>query len=108
MTMVENRILKKLLDRLFASLVNGPNLNCRPHSSRQRIDLVQLAKLRDKTPEQILRALLGEERSVKIAARVPVPTGRLTNYAGRDGEEAAEATLTPEEKAARQAYADQR
>ncbi len=46
----EQRILKKMLDRLFASLVNGPSLNCRPHSSRQRIDLTQLAKLKDVAP----------------------------------------------------------
>ena len=33
-----NRILTKMLERLFAALVNGPSLNCRPHSSRQRVD----------------------------------------------------------------------
>ena len=30
-----NKVLTKMLDRLFSALVNGPSLNCRPHSSRQ-------------------------------------------------------------------------
>lgn len=104
--MAENRILKKLLDRLFASLISGPNLNCRPHSSRQRIDLVQFARLKDRTPDQILRSLLGEERAVKIAAKVAVPVTRFADEGERLEE--AEAVLTSEEKAARQAYSDQR
>jgi hypothetical protein len=63
----ENKILKKMLDRLFAALINGPSLNCRPHNSRQRIDLVQLGKLKDQTPEEIPRSLLGPDREAKIA-----------------------------------------
>jgi hypothetical protein len=106
--MAENRILKKLLDRLFASLINGPSLNCRPHSSRQRIDLVQFAKLKDKTPDQILRSLLGEERAVKIAAKVAVPVSRFGNDGERGEDAETETALTAEENAARQAYSDQR
>ena len=34
-----NKVLVKMLDRLFAALVNGPGLNARPHNSRQRIDV---------------------------------------------------------------------
>lgn len=69
----EQNILRKMLDRLFAALVNGPNLNCRPHSSRQRLDLVQLAKLRSLGPEDILRALLGEPRACKVDALAEPP-----------------------------------
>ena len=108
MPAADNRILKKLLDRLFASLINGPSLNCRPHSSRQRVDLVQLGKLRDATPEAILKALLGSDREVKLAAKVPAPRGG-TNSRGRFGveDEEDDAKLSPEERAARQAFRDQ-
>ena len=38
-------VLSTMLDRLLAGLMAGPNMNCRPHASRQRVDLTQLAKL---------------------------------------------------------------
>jgi hypothetical protein len=69
----EQPILKKMLDRLFAAMMNGPNLNCRPHSSRQRIDLVQLSKLQSTGPEQILHELLGANRSCKVSALAKPP-----------------------------------
>ena len=72
-------ILKKMLDRLFASLMNGPNLNCRPHASRQRIDLSQLTKLQDTSPEQILRDLLGENRACKVTALARPPKKQEEN-----------------------------
>src|SRR6266545_2190036 len=68
-----NRILEKMLDRLFAAMVNGPSLNCRPHHSRQRVDLSALAGLRDVEPAEVLRRLLGEDRAAKVTARVPPP-----------------------------------
>src|SRR5690349_11790945 len=68
----KNKILSRMLERLFAGLANGPNLNCRPHSSRQRIDLTRLAKLQDQAPEQILEQLLAGER-VRVAARAARP-----------------------------------
>src|SRR4051794_3084342 len=71
-----NRVLEKMLDRLFAGLLNGPGLTCRPHASRQRIDLTALAKLQDGPPEDLLRELLGAERQVKATARVKAPKGR--------------------------------
>ncbi len=40
-------VLSTMLDRLLAGLMSGPNMNCRPHASRQRVDLAQLAKLGD-------------------------------------------------------------
>src|SRR4051812_46212541 len=71
-----NRVLEKMLDRLFAGLLNGPGLNCRPHASRQRIDLTALAKLEDGSPEDLLRELLGQDRQAKATARVKAPKGR--------------------------------
>ena len=53
--MSQNTILSKMLDRLFAGLANGPNLNCRPHSSRQRVDWSQFANLQDRQPADALR-----------------------------------------------------
>jgi hypothetical protein len=69
----DNKILVRMLERLFAGLLSGPNLNCRPHSSRQRVDLTQLEKLSDLGPAQVLWELLGSRRSVKVAAKVPLP-----------------------------------
>src|SRR5947209_18159804 len=74
-----NKVLARMLERLFAGLSSGPNLNCRPHSSRQRIDLTHLEKLQDLEPAQILLELLGKERSVKLAAKVPQPKHVLKN-----------------------------
>ena len=98
-----------MLDRLFAALVNGPSLNARPHSSRQRIDLTQISRLGDRSPEDVLRELLGEKRESKIAAKIPQPKRKLT--ASDEGEEGAEARklppMTPEEKAAHEAWSQQ-
>ncbi|HYO10870.1 MAG TPA: AAA domain-containing protein [Tepidisphaeraceae bacterium] len=71
-----NPILSKMLDRLFAAMLNGPSMNCRPHASRQRLDLVQLAKLRDLMPGDVLMQMLGKEGSVKLAARVSIAPRR--------------------------------
>ena len=59
-------------DRLFAGLLTGPNLNCRPHSSRQRIDWSQLERLQDGSPEAVFRELLSK-RKVRVTARVTAP-----------------------------------
>lgn len=103
-----NRIFAKMLDRLFAAMANGPSLNCKPHSSRQRIDLTQFAKLQDRTPDQLFLDLLGEARSAKVVARV-APAKKVLEASGDDSEltETAEEKLTPEEKAARAAWLDQ-
>jgi hypothetical protein len=68
-----NKVLQKMLDRLLAGLMSGANMNCRPHASRQRVDLMQLAKLGDMSPEEVLKNLLGPEKSAKITARVKLP-----------------------------------
>ena len=68
-----NTILTKMLDRLFAGLASGPNLNCRPHSSRQRVDWTQFAKLQDVSPADALRQLLSDSQAAKLQARVTAP-----------------------------------
>src|SRR5688572_17641067 len=72
----QNRILSRMLERLFAGLVSGPNLNCRPYSSRQRIDLTQLQKLKSLSAEETLSQLLGPKKSVKLTAGVSPPKRR--------------------------------
>lgn len=63
-----SKIIDVLLDRLYATLENGPLMSCRPHASRQRVDLFQMAKLQGPGPRELLAALLGGERSVKLLA----------------------------------------
>ncbi|HYE19023.1 MAG TPA: DUF4011 domain-containing protein, partial [Tepidisphaeraceae bacterium] len=104
-----SRVLAKMLDRLFASLVSGPSLNCRPHSSRQRVDWTQIAKFQDLTPEAALAGLLGADEQVKLVGRAPLPRGVARD--ARPGKPAADgdgdSRVTPEQRAARQAWADQ-
>lgn len=64
-------ILGKLLDRLYASLVQGPCLNCRPHSSRQRIDLSSLHAFQHLPPSEIIPKLLSGPKRIEILAKVP-------------------------------------
>lgn len=96
-----NRILSKMLDRLFSALINGPSMNCKPHSSRQRIDLMQFAKLQDLAPEQVLRSLLSPDAQAKVVARTPQPRKKPPQPAPDDDK------LPPEDKAAQQAWTDQ-
>lgn len=70
---VGQRILERMLERLFTAVLNGPAMNCRPHASRQRLDLCQLANLQDISPTDALRALLSDAREVQIVGRVPQP-----------------------------------
>ena len=108
---VPNKILQRMLERLFAALVNGPSLNARPHSSRQRIDLTQLAKLGDRSAEDVLRELLDEKHACRLVARIPIPPHASPKKRGGNGAteghgagaDEAEAKLTPEEKRAKEA-----
>lgn len=67
-----------MLERLFASIMSGPSLNCRPHNSRQRVDLSQLAKFGDVSPDIVLRALLTEEASATVLAKHVAPPSANT------------------------------
>jgi hypothetical protein len=106
-----NRIVERMLERLFAALVNGPSLNARPHSSRQRVDFSHIGRLRDRSAEDVLRDLLGDKRQTKVVARVPAPKRRAYTKGNGNGDataaEAAPSPLTPEEKAAQEAYSQQ-
>jgi hypothetical protein len=105
-----NRVLQKMLERLFAALANGPSLNCKPHSSRQRIDLMQFAKFKDRTADQLLADLLGEQHSAKVTARVAPPTRKIEEAAAAQPPSTGngkQEQLNPEEKAARQEWLDQ-
>ncbi len=106
-----NKVLSKMLDRLFAALMNGPGLNCRPHSSRQRFDFTHLARLQDIDANDAFRALLGDDRAVKVSAKAPMPPRRKS--AGKSvpdsdaATEAADTPIDPEERLLQQAWAEQ-
>jgi hypothetical protein len=99
-----NVILETMLDRLLATLTGGPSLNCRPHSSRQRIDLAQLGRLGDMPAQQILEELLGEKRKVTIEARIAAPARRGKRNGSPDD---ADETLNEAERAAAKAWTEQ-
>lgn len=96
----QNKILTKLLDRLFASLVNGPSLNARPHASRQRVDLTHIARLEDLSAEDALRGLLGPLCGAKSRAKVSPPRRAIDD--GTPDEE-----LTDADRQARKRWSDQ-
>jgi hypothetical protein len=64
-----------MLDRLYVAMMRGPGLNCRPHSSRQRIDLTDLQAFDDLPPTRVLQELLGDAGDLTVRARVPQPEG---------------------------------
>ena len=67
-------ILQTMLQRLYASLASGPGLNARPHRSRQRLDLTELAQFQSTPVDGVLRQLLGPPpRPVDFDAAVPLP-----------------------------------
>ncbi|HYO55304.1 hypothetical protein [Archangium sp.] len=59
---------------MYASLASGPSINCRPHNSRQRVDLTLLSRLDGTPPHSILAGLLGDKASVKRSARATSPS----------------------------------
>lgn len=112
--MPQNAILSKMLERLYASILSGPALNCRPHSSRQRVDLSQLTALDGTSAKTILAGILGEEAQAKLIARVAEPPAewihqdKLTHSDKSRAEKSTEADkLTPEQQAVVKAWQDQ-
>ena len=102
----KNPVLARMLERLFAAMVNGPAMNCRPHASRQRLDLSQFARLQCTTPGELLAAVLGQDRQAKVGARVPAPPKAIAAVTAVTEEEEGE-NLLPEERAARKAWSEQ-
>lgn len=100
-----------MLDRLFAAIVSGPSLNCRPHHSRQRIDLAAFERFRDTSPAVGLRSILGEAAAAEFVARVtsapvrvlgrPFQKERVVGGVGTGETPVPRAELSPEESATR-------
>ncbi|WP_373048980.1 AAA domain-containing protein [Vulgatibacter sp.] len=74
--MRDNRMLQRMLERLYAAIGSGPAINCRPHNSRQRIDLSLVARLEGTAPHGIVEALLAEKGVARLKAAVPMPPPR--------------------------------
>jgi len=90
-----------MLDRLYATLARGPSLNCRPHSSRQRIDLMSFDRMGDVDPRQVLLDLLGGASKVKLRPSVEMPDSlRNTTPFGRVAEPAPETQTQSESQSA--------
>lgn len=115
-----NVILSRMLDRLFASIVSGPSLSCRPHASRQRLDLTRLAHLRSVGPGEAMLRLLSDDAEVSVAASVPSPPVRIAKPPRASGGSISSASServsaspleepdeSPEAMAARKAWTDQ-
>jgi hypothetical protein len=68
-----NRFLNQMLDRLYAAIANGPCLNCRPHYSRQRVDLASVAALDGRDPRRLLGELLLLKTKVRLKAAPAAP-----------------------------------
>ena len=66
-------VLRAMLERLYGALTRGPGINCRPHRSRQRVDLTDLDALGDAAASEVLGRLLGEPAEAELLARVPPP-----------------------------------
>jgi hypothetical protein len=81
----------------IASLVYGPCLSCRPHHSRQRLDLNGTQALQDLAPEQILPRLLDGKGEVELLAKTPPWRGPWEE----------DAPLSDADKAARRAFETQ-
>jgi hypothetical protein len=84
---------------------SSKSVNCRPHASRQRIDLGQLTKLQDTSPEQILRDLLSENRACKVTALTRPP--KKQEEEATDSPEAEETEEQKADKKVRKAFAEQ-
>jgi hypothetical protein len=127
------KFLERMLQRLHAALTTGPALNCRPHQSRQRVDLVTVARIDGSAPEALLASLLSAERACKLTPRLKQPAPELGARLKQPAPELGgvgvpparpgagetptppagetptppRAELTPEEKAALKAFAEQ-
>ncbi len=67
-------VLQAMIQRLYRAVMRGPGLNARPHSSRQRIDILELAALGDGTPR--LNSLLESGSwSAKATIKAPLDPG---------------------------------
>lgn len=99
-----SRTLQLMLERLLASMVSGPAMNCRPHNSRQRIDFKALSRFDDIDPSLGLRQLLVGAGKLTVLARRPAPKH------GRDARgriRPDDPSLSDEERAIARGYVEQ-
>ncbi|PTL85771.1 DNA helicase [Vitiosangium sp. GDMCC 1.1324] len=82
-----------MLDRLYASLASGPSINCRPHNSRQRVDLTLLSRLDGIPPHTVLAGLLGEKATAKLSVRATSPTKDAADAPARREDDERQALL---------------
>ncbi|HEY0093234.1 MAG TPA: DUF4011 domain-containing protein, partial [Archangium sp.] len=82
-----------MLDRLYASLASGPSINCRPHNSRQRVDLTLLSRLDGTPPPSILAGLLGDKATVKLSVRATSPSKDAADSPARREDDERQALL---------------
>src|SRR5689334_14319401 len=98
MSQAGRAILERMLERLFAAIVSGPSMNCRPHNSRQRIDLFSLSRFKDIPPAAVLSALFSEGAKGSIRAAVPsppLPSAAVEESGSRTEEEARPSPVRP-------------
>lgn len=70
----DNRFLSHMLERLYGQVLSGPTMNCRPHRSRQRLDLHALHALADPAAQTLLADLFSGS-TARLTGRVPPPGG---------------------------------
>ena len=122
MNQFPNPILVQMLDRLFAGLISGPNLNCRPHSSRQRVDWSTFSRLQDRPACEALKELFGSSHATQLTAKVAMPKSLIKKFEPTRGAAAVASTtaasttaeakppeekLSPEEQRQRDAWSAQ-
>lgn len=81
-------VLQAMLQRLYRAVMRGPGLNARPHSSRQRLDLLELRHLQDADPASALDGLL-QGGTWSVSAKVPSfawPTSPMTSWPSEERE----------------------
>lgn len=107
-------ILQHMLDRLYASLLSGPAMNCRPHSSRQRIDLTSLSAFQDADPSALIAQLLASGGQCRVDAKVQPPSKEDeavrydSEHESYDGEGEDVSQESQENQKAQQAWSRQR
>jgi hypothetical protein len=91
--MPRHALLEKMLDRVYVALTSGPALSCRPHQSRQRIDLAQLALLDTGGTQRLLQGLLtdGTVKVVHVPPRAVAEPGADEAQRARAKQAAADA-----------------
>lgn len=80
-----SRVLQSMLDRLFSAIMTGPGMNCRPHNSRQRVDLDSLKNLKSLAPSQVLKQLLSDSATASIESTITAPKSVQAKAARRFG-----------------------